>query len=244
MTRAITALICLLLAFAGGSSALAATAPKVAPAQELVQLFGTQSVHATPGGAVEASVGDRRPLTGEATVLPVLSSVIDNSVDKSGQLWLQVRLPGRVLGVKTPPATGWINASGSSTLISSTGWHLVVDLAARRVLVYDNGAQVRSYPAIVGKPSTPTPTGEYFVEENVTMPAHAPGAPFALATSDRSAVFHSFEGGPGQIAIHGLENLGGTLGTAASHGCIRLATSAITWLAARITPGTPLTIVS
>jgi len=237
-------MLCLLLAFAGGSSALAATPPKVAPTQELVQLFATQSVYATPGGAVDASVSDQRPLTGEPTVLPVLSSVIDNSLDKSGQLWLQVRLPGRVLGVKTPPATGWINGSGSSTLISSTGWHLVVDLAARRVLVYDNGAQVRSYLAVVGKPSTPTATGEYFIEENVTMPTHAPGAPFALATSDRSNVLHSFEGGPGQIAIHGRENLGGTLGTAASHGCIRLATSAITWLAARIAPGTPLTITN
>jgi lipoprotein-anchoring transpeptidase ErfK/SrfK len=167
--------------------------------------------------------------------------VIDNSVDASGQLWLQVRLPGRVLHLKTPPQTGWISAS--NTVISSTGWHLVVDLAARRVLVYDNGVQVRSYLAVVGKPATPTPTGEYFIEENVKMPAGAAGAPFALATSDRSSVLHEFEGGPGEIAIHGRENLGGTLGTAASHGCIRLATSAITWLAARIGPGVPLTIV-
>jgi lipoprotein-anchoring transpeptidase ErfK/SrfK len=235
-------MLCLLLTFAGSSSALASTAPKVAPAQELVQLFGTQSVHASPGGAVEASVVAQRPLTGEQTVLPVLSSVIDNSVDHSGQEWLQVRLPGRVLGTKTPPATGWISAS--NTVITSTSWHLVVELGARRVLVFNKGVQVQSYSAVVGKPSTPTPTGEYFVEENVTMPARAPGAPFALATSDRSNVFHTFEGGPGEIAIHGRENLGGTLGTAASHGCIRLATSAITWLAARIGPGTPLTIVS
>jgi lipoprotein-anchoring transpeptidase ErfK/SrfK len=84
--------------------------------------------------------------------------------------------------------------------------------------------------------------GEYFVEENVKMAASAAGAPFALATSDRSRVLQDFEGGPGQIAIHGLENLGGTLGTAESHGCIRLATAAITWLAARITPGVPITI--
>lgn len=241
MTRAITAVLCLLLAFAGGSSARAATVPQIAPAQELVQLLGTHSVHVTPGGVVDASVAGRRPLAGEPTVLPVLSSVIDNSVVASGQLWLQVRLPGRVVGAKTPPATGWISAS--NTVISSTGWHLVVNLAARRVLVYDDGAQVRSYQAVVGKPSTPTPTGEYFIEENITMPAGAAGAPFALATSDRSNVLRKFEGGPGQIAIHGIENLGGTLGTAESHGCIRLATSAITWLAARIEPGVPLTIV-
>jgi lipoprotein-anchoring transpeptidase ErfK/SrfK len=146
-----------------------------------------------------------------------------------------------VLGQKTPPETGWISAS--STLISTTAWHLVVELGARRVLVYDAGLRVRSYKAVVGKSSTPTPTGEYFVEENVKMPPGAPGAPFALATSDRSSVLHEFEGGPGQIAIHGIENLGGTLGTAESHGCIRLASSAITWIAARIGPGVPITIV-
>jgi lipoprotein-anchoring transpeptidase ErfK/SrfK len=207
-----------------------------------VQLFGAHTVHLSPGGTIDGSVAAHRPLTGEQTVLPVLSSVIDNSVQASGQLWLQVLLPGRVLGRKAPPKTGWINAA--NTLISTTTWHLVVELSDRRVLVYRDGALVRSYAAVVGKPSTPTPTGEYFVEENVRMPAGAPGSPFALATSDRSGALHEFEGGPGEIAIHGVENLGGTLGTAESHGCVRLATSAITWLAARIGPGIPLTIVA
>ena len=50
----------------------------------------------------------------------------------------------------------------------------------------------------------------------------AAGGPYALATSDRSDVFQEFDGGPGQIAIHGMDNLPGALGTASSHGCIRL----------------------
>lgn len=108
--------------------------------------------------------------------------------------------------------------------------------------VYRNGRRLQSYPAIVGKPSTPTPAGEYFVEENVLLPVGMPGGPFALATSDRSNVLQEFDGGPGQIALHGLDNLGGQLGTAESHGCIRLADSAITWLAGRIQPGVPITI--
>jgi lipoprotein-anchoring transpeptidase ErfK/SrfK len=240
--RAVATALCLLPAVVVAGGAQAATAPSIAPQQELVTLLSAHSVSATPGGAVEASVAATRPLTKEQTVLPVLSSEIDNSVDAQGQLWLQVRLPGRVLGHKAPPATGWINAAGAT--ISSTGWHLVVDLGARSVLVYDDGVEVHSYKAVVGKSSTPTPTGEYFVEENVKMPAGAPGAPFALATSDRSKVLREFEGGPGQIAIHGIENLGGTLGTAESHGCIRLGTSAIDWLAARIGPGVPITIIA
>jgi lipoprotein-anchoring transpeptidase ErfK/SrfK len=74
------------------------------------------------------------------------------------------------------------------------------------------------------------------------MSAGEPGGPFALALSARSNALQEFEGGPGQIALHGRDNLGGTLGAAESHGCVRLATADIDWLSTRIGPGTPVTI--
>jgi lipoprotein-anchoring transpeptidase ErfK/SrfK len=240
MKRAIATLLFLLAPLGAVAVSHAASPPQIAPQQELVALISAHAFSASPGGAVEGTVAATRPITREQTVLPVIAATIDNHVDANGQLWLQVLLPGRVLGHKSPPKTGWISAS--NTAISSTAWHLVVDLPSRRVLVYDNGLLVRSYAAVVGKQSTPTPIGSYFIEENLKMPAGAAGAPFALATSDRSNALREFEGGPGQIAIHGVQNLGGTLGTAASHGCIRLGTPAITWLAAHLGPGVPVTI--
>jgi lipoprotein-anchoring transpeptidase ErfK/SrfK len=117
-----------------------------------------------------------------------------------------------------------------------------VRVRARWVDAYRYGRRVRSYPAIVGKRSTPTPAGEYFIEENVRLRPDQAGAPFALATSARSSVLQEFDGGPGQIALHGLAQVGGQLGTAVSHGCVRLADDAVTWLAGRIKPGVPLTI--
>ena len=101
---------------------------------------------------------------------------------------------------------------------------------------------MKSFKAVVGKPSTPTPTGQFFVEETVQMQPGEAGGPFALALSARSNVLQEFEGGPGQIGIHGRDDLGGTPGTAVSHGCIRLDTASIDWLTARIGPGTPVTI--
>jgi lipoprotein-anchoring transpeptidase ErfK/SrfK len=89
--------------------------------------------------------------------------------------------------------------------------------------------------------NTHTPR-QYFAEDTVRLSSDRPGAPFALALSARSHVYKQFDGGPGQIAIHGLANLGGELRTAASHGCGRLATSSITWLAMRIGEGVPVTI--
>ncbi|MGI8556774.1 MAG: L,D-transpeptidase [Solirubrobacteraceae bacterium] len=172
-----------------------------------------------------------RPITGEQTVLPV----IGRTTTADGVHWLRVMLPGRPNG-----ATGWITQRG--TVLTTTSWHIVVRTFSRRVLVYGRSGLVRSYRAIVGKPSTPTPHGQFFVEESVRMLPGSAGAPFALALSARSNVLQEFAGGPGQIAIHGLDNIGGQLGTAVSHGCIRLADRDVTWLAARITPGVPVTI--
>jgi len=56
--------------------------------------------------------------------------------------------------------------------------------------------------------------------------------------------FNQFAGAPGQIALHGIDNVGGVPGTAASHGCMRLSTPDISWLAHRIGPGTPVTITN
>jgi len=108
--------------------------------------------------------------------------------------------------------------------------------------VYRAGRLRRSFSAIVGKPSTPTPHGRFFVEESIRIPPGSAGGPFALALSARSNVLQEFAGGPGQIGIHGVRNLGGTPGTAVSHGCVRLTNRAISWLAARIGPGVPVTV--
>jgi lipoprotein-anchoring transpeptidase ErfK/SrfK len=103
---------------------------------------------------------------------------------------------------------------------------------------------VRVFRAVVGKPSTPTPLGEFFVEESIALRATDVGAPFALALSARSNVLQEFDGGPGQIALHGLANVGGVLGSAASHGCIRVSNQAVRWLATNIAPGIPVTITN
>lgn len=235
MKARVAAVLCLLLCAA--TQTAAAQAEAIAPAQETVFLLAPHAVWSAPGANADrvATVRSRRPITGERTVLPVLS----HGTGETGDPWLEVLLPGRTISHGSP-RSGWISAR--ETRPDTTPWHLTVDVGARRVSVYRDGNRVRSYRAVVGKPSTPTPHGEYFVEESVRVPGSHPGGPFALATSARSNVFQEFEGGPGQIAIHGRNNLGGRLGAAVSHGCVRLRTGAIRWLARRIAPGVPVTI--
>jgi lipoprotein-anchoring transpeptidase ErfK/SrfK len=205
----------------------------VKPAQRLARLLRAHEAFAKPHrhSAALGLVRARRPITGTRTVLPV----IGRRAGRGKQTWLHVRLPGRPNG-----RTGWITKAGTAHALTS--WHIVVRTSSRRVMVYRWSRLVRVFKAIVGKPSTPTPLGQFFVEESVRMPADAIGAPFALALSARSNVLQEFAAGPGQIAIHGLDNIGGVLGTAVSHGCLRVADRATRWLSQRIGPGVPVTI--
>ncbi len=232
----ILAAMAVVAAAAGGvaasPSARVGNAPVVKPRQQLAMLLtGHRVVSSLNGRLKVGTVHAFRPITGVRTVLPV----VGQATTAGGVRWLRVLVPGRPNG-----RTGWIKRQG--TVPRATGWHLVVRSSGRRVLAYFHGGLVRSFAAIVGKPSTPTPRGRFFVEERMHIGAGVPGGPFALALSARSNVLRRFEGGPGQIAIHGIANLGGRLGTAVSHGCVRLSNQSIRWLARRIASGVPVTI--
>ena len=231
---AVTGLVIVAATLGGGVAAPAADASAeadVRPTQKVALLLKSHKIVWAPGAPRARGISASRPITGGQTALPVTG----HATTKDGIRWLRVKVPGRPNG-----RSGWIARRG--TVLTKTPWHLVVRTSSRRVLVYRRGRLVRKFAAIVGKPSTPTPHGRFFVEESVRMRSGASGGPYALALSARSNVLQEFMGGPGQIAIHGVANLGGTPGTAVSHGCVRLANRNIGWLAARVAPGAPVTI--
>ena len=102
--------------------------------------------------------------------------MIDTRERHGTTTWLRVRLPGRPNG-----RTGWVVAR--DTLAQATGFHVVVELDRRRALVYWRGHRVRTFSVIVGKPSTPTPRGDFFVEEMVPLSSAADGAPMSRPSS-------------------------------------------------------------
>jgi lipoprotein-anchoring transpeptidase ErfK/SrfK len=231
-TQALGALV-LALTLAATAAASGAPSKHAAPThQQLAVLNHDTEAFVTPrsGSASAGEVNEVRPITGERTVLPIVGTQ-----NVGGQEWLKVLLPGR-----PDSHTGWIEAKAVSLTVTS--WRVVVNLTTRKVTVYDGGHLKRTFLVVVGKPSTPTPTGSFFVEETVPLSAAIPGAPFALALSARSNALASFDGGPGQVALHGIANIGGTPGTAVSHGCVRLQTADIEWLGQNISSGVPVTI--
>lgn len=152
--------------------------------------------------------------------------------------WLQVLLPIRPNGT-----SGWIPRDNA--VLSTTRYWITVNKRARTVTVYRRGRLLHRFGAVIGKPATPTPDGLAAIYEIDPQPdPHAFLGPWALPLTIFSNVLKNFGGGPGRVAIHGRDgaSLGDPLGSARSHGCIRIRNRAIRWMAAHLEQGTPVDI--
>jgi lipoprotein-anchoring transpeptidase ErfK/SrfK len=155
--------------------------------------------------------------------------------------WVQVRLPWRPNG-----STGWINAD--KVAIARTPWRIVVSTARHTLTLIRAGNAVRTVPVVVGKSSTPTPEGLFAVWWAIPWHPDDFLGSWVLDLTAHSDVLRQFDGGDGTVAIHGRggASLEDPLGTALSHGCIRVANDAIDWLVRTVgpngLPGTPVQI--
>ena len=149
--------------------------------------------------------------------------------------WVQAYIPVRPI-----ETVAWFPRA--DVAISSVPYHITVSISAHELVLYKDNAPVFRAPVATGAPDAPTPTGSFFIAfiVKLTDPWNAYG-PYAMGTSDFSNTYYSFEGGPGQVGIHGT-NQPWVIGTYASHGCIRLNNNDITTLAQQVVPGTPVEI--
>ena len=213
----------------------ASSGPETAPV-EIARLVISTPVRAKPttNSGFVTRLSAIRPLTRQQTALPIMR----RAESPDGVEWLLVRLPGRPVG-----RAGWIQSANA--VVAPSRWRLVVDRKAREAILYRDGKRHERFPVVVGAPWTPTPRGGFFVVEHVRQTPGSMLGPWALATSAFSHVLQEFDGGPGQIALHGRAGplLDDPLGSAASHGCIRFDNTAMRHLAGMLPNGTPIDIV-
>jgi len=158
-----------------------------------------------------------------------------------GRCWLRVRLPWR-----PNDATGWINAR--KVVLQKTPWRIAVSTDQRALTLFRAGAPVRTFEVVVGKPSTPTPEGLFAITWAIPWYPNEFLGSWVLDLTAHSDVLKQFDGGIGTVAIHGRggSSLLDPVGTAASHGCVRVANDAIDWLVRTIgehqVAGTPVRI--
>ena len=120
---------------------------------------------------------------------------------------------------------------------------LLDSLADHRVSLYKDGQEILSSPAVIGADRTPTPLGNYYITDPVDLRSRPGGAygAYALGLSGYSEVLFEFNGGPGQIAIHGTNNPE-LVGQNVSNGCIRVPNDIIVEIARQAPLGTPVVI--
>jgi hypothetical protein len=163
-------------------------------------------------------------------VYPVLRSWRDSK----WHTWLEVRIPMRPNG-----RTGWVRRSAFGPYYRVRTL-LVMSSSKLRATLYRRGRRIWRAPVGIGKPSTPTPAGRFWIREKFRTPD--PGGlygPVAFGSSDYS-VLSDWPGG-GIIGIHGT-NEPSLIPGRPSHGCIRVRNQAVRPLWRLMPIGTPLLI--
>jgi lipoprotein-anchoring transpeptidase ErfK/SrfK len=199
----------------------------------LAQVVYPTQVRSRPGaGARRGRLGTEARWGGG----PVRLLVLRSARDGRGRRWLRVRLPER-----PNDRAGWILSD--RTRITTTPWRIVISTRSRTVAVRRAGRRVRRFHAVVGAPATPTPRGLFAISERIRQSRGVLG-PWALHLTAHSNVLDDYGGGKGRVAIHGRSGalLADPLGSARSHGCIRVDNRMVAWLARRAIEGTPVVI--
>lgn len=193
----------------------------------VAHVFGPVEVFESPDSAEPFTTVEETTILGTPTVLGVTTTPADG--------WVEVMLPIRPNG-----STGWVRTDDVEIYIADS--EITIELSERRLTYRVDGIEVLVTEVGIGSVHNPTPTGHFFVTDNVTLAnPNSPWGPHALGLSARSEVITEFNGGDGIIGIHGTNNpssVGGNI----SLGCVRLSNDVITTLHHLVPLGTRVTI--
>ena len=184
-----------------------------------------------PGeGAILQFLGRNAPYWGGPNVLLVLDAKTVDEVD-----YVKVLLKRMPAGLG-----GWIPAE--NVTLARTTRRVVVDLSSRTVTIRDAGRKLLRARAVIGAAATPTPSGQFAIDAPVDQPRGSVLGRRILAIAAYSRALAQYQGGIPQTAFHAYEKLGNPLGTAASHGCVRVAQHTLDALLRLAPRGTPVLI--
>lgn len=108
-------------------------------------------------------------------------------------------------------------------------YSITINTGTRNMTLFKNGKTVKAYPIAIGKPSTPTPKGNF----TIINKAYNPGGPFGarwLGLNKKG------------FGIHGTNNPN-SIGKMVSNGCIRTYNQNIIELYNTVPVGTPVRII-
>jgi hypothetical protein len=188
-------------------------------------------VHASPSVRSRA-IGHLRLLTDDeqAELYVALASVRL----PSAATWVEIEFPGRPNGQR-----GWV-PRGALQAFHTVDGYLLVNRASLRATLFRDGHAIFTAPIGVGKASTITPPGHFYVMEKLITLNDPEYGPYALGTSAYAPTLSEWPGG-GVVGIHGT-NEPQLIPGRPSHGCVRMRNADITRLWKIIAVGTPIEI--
>jgi L,D-transpeptidase catalytic domain len=152
----------------------------------------------------------------------------------SATAWVRLRVPGRPNG-----RTGWVR---EAALSRPRTVHTFLDIDRRRLraTLFRDGRPIFRSRIGVGKRSTPTPRGRFWIREKFHVGGHTLYGPRAMGTSAYAPRLTDWPGG-GVVGLHGT-NRPGLIPGRPSHGCIRFRNRDILRLYELVPRGTPVRI--
>ena len=134
-------------------------------------------------------------------------------------------------------------AAATEALAEGGTRRLVVSLPDRKIALFENGRVVKIYPIAVGKNSTPSPRGSFHIASRVVKPTwYQPGKVVHAGPANPLGTRWMGLGYKG-YGIHGT-NRPKSIGTAASHGCIRMRNQDVEDLFERVEVGDPVELLT
>lgn len=194
-------------------------------------------------GQAEASLGQGLPV--QPPTAPAVSPASTSTAPATAPATAPTAfaLPPHLITPDLPPLNDFSPYLPQGEMI-----HLVLKLGQRKVYVYQGENVLESYPVAIGRPEFPTPTGEFKVFEMIVNPSwrspwtgevEAPGADGSLGL--RWIGFANMDNGV--IGFHGTPNVA-SIGTAASHGCVRMRNEDVIKLYEHVKVGTVVRVES
>ncbi len=129
----------------------------------------------------------------------------------------------------------------NSEIVELTTRRVVVSLSDRKLALLKDGQLVRIYRIAVGKPSTPSPTGEFKIVNRVTNPTYYHKGEVIPAGKNNPVGTRWMGLSAKSYGIHGT-NQPNSIGKAASTGCIRMSQRDLEELFTLVEVGDPVEI--
>lgn len=187
------------------------------------------ALRARPGGKAVERLGSRTEF-GSRRFLAVAA--------RKGS-WL-----GLVSAARPNGRLGWVDGRSRALTAYRTDVSLHADLSRREVELHEGRRVVRRFNVGIGRPGYPTPTGRFAVTDKLSGRAY--GGTYGcciLALSGHQVTLPPGWPGGDRLALHGTRDQG-SIGNAASTGCLRGSDRDLRALLRRVPLGAPMFIRS